>query len=240
MTNDYGFQAPLPRTVARLAAKPAAFRELCEIILSHDSLEATANDLNAAQSMRDASRQTSSRPGRKMSLTSDNTISCICGRKLQTSISRQHSQLGSLYLYRELTSQGHSLHCPMSKAVPSRHKWRYGLRYTGLVRIIKAAIETTFDMTSGAGGWSINPGFRYYPTVDAREDPAFRVLATFRSFYSELRGLSDNTEQAELIRTFHQAAMRKIGHLLTSRRTSPFVVDSRNQSLMHAAFDAYM
>lgn len=240
VSNDQGLQVPLSRTIACLAAKPAAFRELCEILLSHDSFEATDNDLNAAQSMRDVSGQTSSHPRRKTAFTSKNTIPCICGRRLQTSMSRQHSRLGSFYLYKELTSQGHSPYCPMSKRVPSNYKWRYGLRYTGLVRTIKAVIETTFDITSGAGGWSINPGFRYYPTVNAREDPAFRVLNTLSSLHAKLFWSSDFTEEAEFITVIHQAAIRKIRHLFTSRRTSPFVVDSENQSLMHAAFNAYM
>ncbi|KAK7979928.1 microtubule associated protein- variant [Apiospora arundinis] len=41
----------MPRTVARLASKPAAFKELCEMLPSNDTLEAAIHEMNGTQSI---------------------------------------------------------------------------------------------------------------------------------------------------------------------------------------------
>lgn len=123
----------------------------------------------------------------------------------------------------------------MSKTLAPKKKWRYGMRYTGLMQVIKGAIDITFNMTSGAGGWSVSPGFRYYPIVDATQDPAFRILGIFAQFSYKLE--RDGFVPDEFITIFQSRAMRKMRWLFDNRKTSPLAVDARNRSLMHVAFD---
>ncbi|KAK8135217.1 hypothetical protein PG984_007229 [Apiospora sp. TS-2023a] len=225
------------RAVARLAAKPAAFGELCGILPPHGGLEATPSGIIDANPTRNNPEQSNSRQGSTLAWNSKTTASCICGRKLQTKMSLEYSQLGSLYLYREATSTGHSPYCPLYKTIAPKEDRRYGLRYTGLMQAIKGAIDITFNMTSGAGGWSVSPGFRYYPTVDAAQDPAFRILDLYgRSF--DLRLQREDLVPDELITVFHHRATEKMRWLFDTRKTSPLAVDDRNRSLMHEAFDA--
>ncbi|KAK8093330.1 hypothetical protein PG997_000015 [Apiospora hydei] len=214
-------QARLSRSVARLMAKPAASRELCEMLPSHGS-----HGANDARSIWDPSGQPSK---------------CACGRRLPTSTSLDYSQFGSIYWYKQLTSKGHSPHCPMSKVITLNQKRRWGFRVTGLAQsIMKGVIEATFDMTSGAGGWSISPGFRYYPTVNGDDDPAFQILGLVGILLGELKNrTSKSPKSLELIASFHRVAMDKMSYLFRSGKTSPLVVDSQNQSLMHKAFTAY-
>ncbi|KAK8018871.1 hypothetical protein PG991_008061 [Apiospora marii] len=109
----------------------------------------------------------------------------------------------------------------------------YGLRYTGLARVIKAAIGVSFDMRSGAGGWSVGPSFSYYPTVDAENDQSFRIMDILREvFYGRQFG-------GEAADSFHQKALRKIVRLLVTGKTSPLAVDHCNRSLMHVAFNTF-
>ncbi|KAK8040106.1 hypothetical protein PG993_008517 [Apiospora rasikravindrae] len=221
LPNDQ-YQARSPRAVARLMAKPAASRELCDMLPSHGSLENGSRGLNDAQSIWDPSGQS-----RK----------CTCGRMLQTNMSLDYSQLGSVYLYKQLTSKVHAPHCPMSKVISPNQKRRYGFRLTGLAKsIMQGAIEATFDMTYGAGGWSISPGFRYYPTVNEEEDPAFQILELVRRLNRVLRRTD---EELELLRSFHRVAMSRISYLFRTGKASALVVNSKNGSLMHQAFATY-
>ncbi|KAK8078568.1 pyruvate decarboxylase [Apiospora saccharicola] len=228
------------RIVARFATKPAAFKELCETVSSYGDLEATVHDVIDIQPTWNDPGQSDSRQGSTLAWNSNNKTSCICGRRLRTNMSLEYSQLGSLYLYREVTSRGHYPYCPMYKTLAPKQKRRYGLLYTGLMQAIKGAIDITFNMTSGAGGWSVSPGFRYSPTVDTTQDPAFRVLNVHREFlykwsHWQWTGLLPD----ELHTDFHSRATEKIRWLFDNRRTSPLAVDVRNRSLMHEAFEIF-
>lgn len=110
---------------------------------------------------------------------------------------------------------------------------QYGLRYTGLEPVIKAAFGVSLDMKSGAGGWSMGLNFTYYPTVDARNDQAFRIIDILRTFYRDF-DISNKVTDA-----FHQKALRKIIRLVASGKTSPLAVDYCNRFLMHEAFSGH-
>lgn len=108
------------------------------------------------------------------------------------------------------------------------------MRYIGLTRVIKAAIEVAFYMRSEAGGWSVGPSFTYYPTVDEENDQTFQIIDIIRKVCL-LYGIIDE----QTVALFYQKALGRIVRLLTTGKTSPLAVNHNNQSLMHAAFYAY-
>lgn len=200
-TNPNSIQGHLARTVTRLVAKPAVLRDVCDVL-----------------------------PSRYAMLSSlRNSSPCICAHRKQ--IRRKYFTLGSLYLYSELATKGHLPHCPMSRKVSPEQRWQYGFRYTGLTRLIRAAIGISFDMSSGAGGGSIAPQFYYYPTVDEKKDNAFRIL----DLISHIR--YDWSSETKVV--LHQKAMGQIIRLFADGKASPLSVNYNNASLIHAAFRAY-
>ncbi|KAJ8125608.1 hypothetical protein O1611_g8030 [Lasiodiplodia mahajangana] len=53
---------------------------------------------------------------------------------------------------------------------------KYAIEYRGLTKLLKTAFVLSFINTYGAGGGSISQGFTYYPTVDEKIAPAFRIM----------------------------------------------------------------
>ncbi|KAF2993642.1 hypothetical protein E8E14_000389 [Neopestalotiopsis sp. 37M] len=49
-----------------------------------------------------------------------------------------------------------------------------GLRHR--LHRVQKAIQLSFHMTFGAGGWSVSPGISYVPLVDSESAPAFRLM----------------------------------------------------------------
>jgi hypothetical protein len=106
--------------------------------------------------------------------------------------------------------------------------------YTGPKRLLNAAVQVSFAMRPGAGGWSISPGFTYYPTVDASTAPAFRMVRILlRATYHlnsdagrDRQALHDWQKLVALVST-------RITRLFQTGKASPLAVDFQNQSLTH-------
>lgn len=60
---------------------------------------------------------------------------------------------------------------------------RWAVAFTGLQGLINHAIEVSFKYSTGAGGFSLSPNFTYYPSIDRRRDPAFRIIGLVRWAY---------------------------------------------------------
>ncbi|KAG8161246.1 hypothetical protein KVR01_009510 [Diaporthe batatas] len=123
---------------------------------------------------------------------------------------------------------------PLSNAarVASKKKRRVvvGFNYTGLTRILKTAINMSFALTYGAGGFSISPSFTCNPTVDSRLDPAFRILDLLGEGSLRLENGLD---------TLITACMKRLIQLFDDGKVCPTAVDQRNRSLMHYAIPAF-
>jgi hypothetical protein len=111
------------------------------------------------------------------------------------------------------------------------------LKYTGLRRLLGSAIELSFAMNSGAGGWGITPNLTYYPTVDPKTAPAFRILGSLERSLSfvMLSGRVGSEKNFPLPQwdKIVALALAKILRLFQARKASPFSIDTANQVLTH-------
>ncbi len=128
----------------------------------------------------------------------------------------------------ETASQEHLPECPASRTVEADWSRKVAFKYTGLRSILSSAVQLSFAIKSGAGGWTISPGFTYYPTVDRRNAPAFQIMNLLRGAVWDFR-LSSQWDK------FVALALAKILRLFQTRRASPLAVDSNNTSLAHLA-----
>jgi hypothetical protein len=100
-----------------------------------------------------------------------------------------------------------------------------GFRYTGLRRLLKSAVQISFAMQFGAGGWSISPSFTYYPTVDAKTAPAFRMVGVMHDALK--KSLPAQWEKLTGL------MLTKILKLFQTGKAFPLAVDFQNRSLLH-------
>ncbi|POS75691.1 hypothetical protein DHEL01_v205908 [Diaporthe helianthi] len=104
-----------------------------------------------------------------------------------------------------------------------------GFNYTGLTHVLKTAINMSFALTYGAGGFSISPSFACNPTVDDKLDPAFRIVALIG--YG-LKYLDEGTEHVLI------TGMKRLIRLFDDGKVCPTAVNKWNQTLMHWAISS--
>ena len=105
----------------------------------------------------------------------DGSFSCMC-RRLRR-FQRKTIVRGSLALSSETVTERHLPGCPAKqKITDTDQSRRFSLTYTGLQRLLNLAVQLSFTVVSGAGGGSLSPRFRYFPTVDSETAPAWRML----------------------------------------------------------------
>jgi hypothetical protein len=156
---------------------------------------------------------------------------CICRsrRRLQ----RKNLNWGSFIFSLESAMEQHLPGCPLIQASGAESTRKVALTYTGIRRLLNSAVQLSFAMTSGAGGWSISPNFIYYPTVDRTTAPTFRILDLLRR--SRIRLLRDKEALGSTGRfNLESSALASLLRLFRSGKASPRAVDHNNQSLAHA------
>ncbi|KAK2604367.1 hypothetical protein N8I77_007305 [Diaporthe amygdali] len=104
---------------------------------------------------------------------------------------------------------------------------RWSLAFKGLQGLINRAIEVSFSYSFGAGGCSLSPGFNYYPTVDRRRDPAFRIMGLFHWASLILRASESRR------REFLEQCLENMGSLYRHSKASPKAVDQYGRSVLH-------
>lgn len=157
--------------------------------------------------------------------------SCRAGKVLQG----RSFIWGPLAISLETTTQGHLSGCPAAQVTGMERNQKVGLRYTGLKWFLDSAVQFSFAMKSGAGGWSISPNFTYHPTVDSKTAPAFRILTLLMEPQNRV------SRDAEIALSTHRArwqmfsalALAKLIKLFRTGKASPLAVNSRNENLIH-------
>ncbi|KAJ3571170.1 hypothetical protein NPX13_g5471 [Xylaria arbuscula] len=108
----------------------------------------------------------------------------------------------------------------------------YTVTYNGLRRLFQKAFAISLVSSVGAGGRSISPIFTYYPTIDRKTAPAFRIL----TLAEEMIDYSDNQDdQMKALKLCFQSVFI----LYNQRRASPKDLDMYGQSLMHLAVSIF-
>jgi hypothetical protein len=127
-------------------------------------------------------------------------------------------------------SQQHLPGCPAAQLPVNDQIQKFGLTYTGLRRLLNSAVHLSFSIRSGAGGWSLAPTFTYYPTVDAKNAPAFCMIQILAHARIRVLELSQSLAQWERLVGL---VLIKIIKLFQSRKASPSDLDAKNRSLLH-------
>lgn len=205
--------------VRGLAGKPALLKKLSDEV---ESLTQTPVQL--------AKTDQSSRPSkiskpltRPYPLKSTVGRVCTCPR-LQSATKSKWAQLGHASFSGDWETIAHWPGCPMEK-INSKQRMTMCFKYNGLVHMLKTAVDVSFTMTSGAGGFSISPSFTCSPTVDVDFDPAFRIIYLISEGLLRLEG-----KYAE---SFMMACMTRLSRLLDDGKVCATAVDLHNMSLMH-------
>lgn len=219
------FQAPAREAVVRgLVGKPALLRKLSDEVQS----SAETHVRLAKPDLRTRHLQSSGSQMRRYPSKSIMGRVCTCPR-LQSAMKSKWIQLGYVSFSTDWETKAHWPDCPMAK-MASRNRMTIGFKYSCLVRMLKTAVNVSFAMTSGAGGFSISPNFTCNPTVDFNFDPAFRILFFVAEGLANLK-----YKYAE---SFMMACMTRLSRLLDDRKVCATAVDLQNRSLMHHAISA--
>ncbi|ETS76203.1 hypothetical protein PFICI_11590 [Pestalotiopsis fici W106-1] len=149
---------------------------------------------------------------------------CICHRSWRAATGKS-TQMGHVYFSSAFATQRHWPSCPQSQWAPTQSRKTWGVKYTGLTRILKAAVDISFSYTFGAGGFSICPNFTYYPTVNDETDCAFQVLEVLYS-----ASWRTNREKMELLMA---SCIKKLVKIFDGKKALPWSVNDRNESLVH-------
>ncbi|PTB57555.1 hypothetical protein M431DRAFT_517204 [Trichoderma harzianum CBS 226.95] len=193
--------------IYKLAYKPSNLAALCA------SLESTTNVLRAA-----STAETSSCPCRRQIIRRTNRVSWLPWDFWDSETLRFEHYKGCKYF----RSNG-----------DERSRVRV-LRITGFV---KNAVIITLYTSTGAGGQSLGANLEYRATVDRMVSPAFRVMSVLEEcadmLYHKLE-VQQIKNQAQWER-LTLSASHKLEYLFRLGKASAKDVDSRNQTLLHAA-----
>ncbi|KEY74834.1 hypothetical protein S7711_06520 [Stachybotrys chartarum IBT 7711] len=201
--------------ILQLVAKPELLRNLCD--QATQSAETTPASRHDGQPVR---RQT---PGMAF---------CTCPQKRTRKLHR--SSYGPFHFYKISSAFRHSVHCPVSSLGLAEEQQTWGCVLASVPALfIRKAVEVSYCMTAGAGGFSISPRFTYYCTVNATKSPVFRTIRTLMQSMSVRRPTQyRGDEHFQWCRLLH-VAMNKIIQSYRDKTASPFDVDDRNCSALH-------
>ncbi|KAK8137556.1 hypothetical protein PG984_003049 [Apiospora sp. TS-2023a] len=153
---------------------------------------------------------------------------CICPSPYRFATEKE-VRWNRLNLGTKLEARCHWPSCPMSHT-GSKKRRAINLGYSGSAYILQAAIEITFAMISGAGGFSISPSITYYPRVNGQSDTAFRIL--------KLIGECFQVCQLSNKEAFMVASLKSLTRLFDEKRAFPTAVTNESNTLMHEAASA--
>ncbi|KAK7954745.1 hypothetical protein PG988_015439 [Apiospora saccharicola] len=209
----------------RAASKPATLRDIC------DSAQPANQDPSGIPLLE---------PPRQIRINSLGTVQharmasvtgkyCICPTPYQSAAGKELAW-HRLNLSTKLETRGHWPSCPMSN-VGITNRRAINLRYSSSASVLQAAINISFAMMSGAGGFSISPSITYHPRVNEQSDTAFRILYLIRDCFWVCR---PSNKEAVMV-----ASLRGLTRLFDEKRACPTAITDESNTLMHAAASAH-
>lgn len=203
----------------KLLSKPENFRQVCDLI----GLEKGLPNQDTAVAF--SSPTTTVVSGSTMMSSGTITpLRCSCRARRRHKI--KAAWWGPVSLFSETQSTPHMPDCPMA-GFPAEHASQtVGAKFIGFRQVLKFAVNISFTMKSGAGGMSIGKNFTYYPTVDEKTAPAFRIVRLFRDTIY-MFGEQESKDR------FLRKACDKLVELFRQSQASPVAVDTGNRNLMH-------
>ncbi|KAH6641013.1 hypothetical protein F5144DRAFT_562295 [Chaetomium tenue] len=201
----------------RLLAKPGVLKDISDAaatLMKPSGIGTTMNHHHAT------------RFSNAVSTYTGGSLSCLCRHRRR--VRTKTAVWGSLVLSSEAATEQHLPGCPATQVVIGTDRsHKVGLAYTGLRNILNSAIQLSFQISWGAGAWSLSPNFTYYPSVDAETAPVFRIL--FLLYNSRSSGSLRELAWEQLT----VSAVSVILKMFRAHKASPRAVDAKNRSLVY-------
>ncbi|KAI1271758.1 hypothetical protein F5Y07DRAFT_404106 [Xylaria sp. FL0933] len=199
-------------------------------VIPLESIE-TAISLASKPSLLSSSMETLERCNTVQAPRSKWFTACSCPIFRKTSY--QRSRWGSFtFFYGTSTTRRHLPDCPLSQIDGGTQATKFAVEFTGLRKLFQTAFVLSFLNPHGAGGRSFTPNFTYYPTVDERTAPVFRIL-TLAYYMVDYHDQEDKVAKATVLR----CCLNSIFTLYSRKKASPQDIDSTGQSIMDLAVD---
>ncbi|KAK2684067.1 hypothetical protein RAB80_002013 [Fusarium oxysporum f. sp. vasinfectum] len=211
----------------RLLRRPAVLQEMCDAVVTQER--------HRSKGKLSVPHERAAKVRTALSSYAGGRFTCLCHHRQHRQ--RKNASWGSLSLSHETITEQHAPGCPATQAIsePDRTQ-KFALTYVGLRTLLNSAIQFSFTIRSGAGGWSLGPNFIYYPIVDSESAPAFRMLSLLMrsreyTWYGSKEGglLEDGAWREELL----PSVVSSILSLFRAKQASPRAVDDQNQSLVY-------
>ena len=125
-----------------------------------------------------------------------------------------------------IESSNHSFTCPLYIGTKATTTVGFKLDYYG--RLLANTIRATISITTGAGGYSINPYLKFYAIVP-KSSPAFRLLdyEIFRE-----RFLTTPALQSKAVSDYYKNTLRQLYELFKDGKASPTDVNISGYTLL--------
>lgn len=193
--------------LGRLISKPGQLRELCDAMGETPGL--TTYQYSKYRSRIELGPRT-----------------CVCRKRVVRS--RQALTWGPWQALADAsTTHDHSPDCIYHSQGSAESSKRWALAFKGLQGLINRAIEVSFSYSFGAGGCSLDPRFNYYPTVDRRRDPAFRIMGLISWAWLQI------SEKEPGLEEFLEQCMENMALLYRRGKASPKAVDLYGRGVLH-------
>lgn len=198
---------PTREELGRLISKPGQLRELC------DSIGETPGFANYQQLTYRSRINTVRR-------------TCVCRKRVTRT--RQALLWGPWQALADTsTTRDHSTDCICHVQGAAAASKRWSVVFKGLQGLINRAVEVSFSYSFGAGGCSLSPGFNYFPTVDRRRDPAFRIMNLFSW------AVTSPDKPEPKFEEFLEQCMESMALLYRRGKASPRAVDLYGRGVLH-------
>ncbi|CAH0017327.1 unnamed protein product [Clonostachys rhizophaga] len=202
---------------SRLLSKPAVLRDMCDASGAREFYKSN----QSPSIMNHGSAQTS-----MVSRYPGGRFSCVC-HHLQH-LQRNDSVWGAINVSIETITEKHLPGCPAGRMILDTNQSRkISFTYTGLRNLLNSAVQLSFMMPSGAGGWSLSSNIAVYPIVDSRTAPVFKLLTMVETAQRHM------TDETKLTETLYPSVVSSILRLFQAQKASPRAVDDENRSLVH-------
>ncbi|KAK8096053.1 hypothetical protein PG999_014075 [Apiospora kogelbergensis] len=154
--------------------------------------------------------------------------SCICNKRNRI-VSQTVLSIGDFTWYRK-EYRGHWPSCPQSRTAANKTLDAVGVRYHGLLGILKHAVDLSFVLRRGSGRLGFNPIIDFRPTVDIDTDPVFRIFDLLLDLNDW--GMCSFPGPTRLFEFILKCKTRVL-QAFRENRSSPFAIDSRNNTIGH-------
>ena len=215
------------KIIGQIVSKPGHLEELCNNFTgpSHRSLPLGNTAYRQYRGHHGDMVAGTSKP---TMLQDDVWLACNC--QAQKRMHRRRLICLSMELYYDTVSEEeHFPSCSFSQ-FSNKKRRIWGIRSTGVTWLLTKAIQASFALRSGAGGFSMSASLKNFTVVDTQEAPAWRVMRLLMNSVRDIRYESITpVEQTDLL----ELGVTIIGKLFQEGKSSPTEVNSWQETLLY-------